>query len=149
MIGIRNTQQRLVVLNRLIIAQPAGRRVGLFDDRGVEEPLHGLVLRGPPHDQVRTGPGRQARADCLRQLLRRPHLHVRRKRAKTCLSTWDAQIISLRLIGECYSLHSVLCWSHARLGSVAVGRSFCRGEESSWEPKAAAACVAPYLPGLV
>ena len=37
---------------------PTGRRVGLFDDRGAEEPLHGFVLRGPSHDLVGTGPGR-------------------------------------------------------------------------------------------
>lgn len=51
--------------------------MGLVDDSGSAEPLHGLVLRSPSDDQVGQRTRRQAGADCLCQLLRRAELHVR------------------------------------------------------------------------
>lgn len=60
---------------RLEFKHPGGR-VGLSDNRWSSEPLHGLVLRGAPHDQVGEGSGRKAGPDRLRELLRRPDLLV-------------------------------------------------------------------------
>lgn len=89
--------------------QPTGGRMGLFDDRGAEEPLHGLVLRGSPNDQVRATTGRRARANCLRQFLRRPNLHVREDRSETRRVGCSSEH---RLFGD-FELHS-RCVGRAR-----------------------------------
>lgn len=99
----------------------AGGRVGLVDDGGSAEPLHGLVLRGPSHDQVGERPRREAGADCLRQLLRWPDVHVR----ISCCTGGKASAV---LYGN--AVHTVGVCQLLRWPDLHVRISYCKGGES-------------------